>query len=168
MDFIVNLLYSVIAAHTTPHTCCCTILWNISVRKQTTDIIINDKSHRSVATHLWCGRIFSIRITTILLLGQFLGPIPQRLSQLVQSFRFCRRLIHVTNTQIYRQALRHIRRHTDMHRNSTHLALVAVLVMLANYIRQVNAVNGGDNATLAVCEQQSINRPRRHRCTRRR
>jgi len=26
------------------------------------------------------------------------------------------------------------------------------------YIRQVNAVNGGDIATLAVCEQQSINR----------
>jgi len=37
-----------------------------------------------------------------------------------------------------------------------------------HYIRQVNAVNGGDTVMLAVCEQQSINRPRRHRCMRRR
>ena len=45
---------------------------------------------------------------------------------------------------------------------------ICVLQMI-NYIRQVNVVKlARYYAIMSVCEQQSINRPRRHRCTRRR
>jgi len=46
----------------TLHTCCCTRLWNITVRKLTIVwnryTVINDNSQGSVATHLRCSKIF--------------------------------------------------------------------------------------------------------------
>ena len=74
-------------------------------------------------------------------------------------------------------------RHTDTHRQTDqsdditmwqcHIRSIIVNStnesMTRYYIRQVNVVKlARYYAIMSVCEQQSINRPRRHRCTRRR